>query len=236
MKRVLVVRTGSAPPDVSASLGDFTAWFEALLVPRAAAAVVDAERGPLPDPAPYGGILVTGSLSSVTRPEPWMDTLGAWLLRAAERRPVLGVCFGHQLLGRALGGAVERHPRGPEVGTVEVELTDAGRCDPLLAGLPARLAVQEAHEDHVSHAPPGAVVLARTAHTPVQAFAHGPRLRAVQFHPEFDAVRNRAFTEAEREALERAHPGLADAALASIRETPDAPRVVANWLDAFVAG
>jgi len=234
MKHVLIVRAGSAPGPVRSAHGDFTDWFELLLASRAESTVLDAGSNRLPDPDGYGGVLVTGSLESVVEPEPWMERLGAWLVRCAETRPVLGVCFGHQLLARALGGRVERHPRGPEAGTAEVQLTEAGRRDPLLAGLPARVAVHQGHEDHVPEPPPGAVVLATNDHTPVQAFAHGPRVRAVQFHPEFDADRNRSFTEEGRDWLERARPGLYDASLASIRETPDAPRVVHNWVDAFV--
>lgn len=235
MKRVLVVRAGSAPEAVRAAHGDFDAWFAALLAGRARAEVADG-RGALPAPARLGGVLVTGSLASVTRPEPWMDALGAWLLGAAGQGvAVLGVCFGHQLLARALGGRVERHPAGPEAGTAEVELTEAGRADPLLAGLPSPLPAQMFHEDHVPEPPPGAVVLARNAHGPVQAFAHGPRLRAVQFHPELDAERCRALAAASQAWLEAGRPGLGAAALAGIRPTPHAAQVVGRWVDAFVA-
>jgi GMP synthase (glutamine-hydrolysing) len=226
--RVLIVRTGSAPDPVRAVHGDFEAWFAALLAP-ARATIADAEGGALPEPASFEGILVTGSVKSVTAQEPWMHALGRWLVHAAGTTPVLGVCFGHQLLAAALGGRVERHPDGPEAGTADVLLTRAGRDDPLFADLPARLTVQQSHEDHVPAPPPGAVVLASNAHGPVQAFAHGPRLRAVQFHPEFDAARTRAFVDADRAWLERGRPGAAQAALASIRDTPDAARVLVNW-------
>jgi GMP synthase (glutamine-hydrolysing) len=229
--RVLVVRTGSAPDDVRTAYGDFTDWFAALLAP-AEVAVADAPpSGALPQPSGVDGVVVTGSLASVADPEPWMAPLGRWLLRTAESIPVLGVCFGHQLLGAALGGRVERNPRGPEAGTARVILTEAGRADPLFRGVPARLAVQQSHSDHVPALPPGAVLLAGNAHTPVQAFAHGRNVRAVQFHPEFDAARVRALCESERGLLDAARPGLAAAALASIRDTPDAARVLANWRD-----
>ncbi len=227
-RRVLIVRTGAAPDAVRAVHGDFDAWFAALLAP-ARVELVDGQGETLPEAAAYDGVLVTGSLASVASPEPWMEPLGRWLVGAAETTPVLGVCFGHQLLAAALGGRVERHRAGPEAGTTEIVLTPEGRADPLFADLPARLAVQQSHEDHVPAAPPGAVVLAANAHAPVQAFAHGPRIRAVQFHPEFDAARARAFVEADRAWLERARPGAADEALASVRESPDAARVLVNW-------
>lgn len=238
MRRVLVVRSGSAPPAVAARHGDFDAWFAALLAPAGVAvrAVDAAPRERLPPAGSFDGVVVTGSLASLTAPEPWMDALGHWLLGAAERVPVLGVCFGHQLIARALGGRVERNPRGPEAGTREVALTPEGLRDPLFAGLPRRLAVQQSHFDHVPALPPGAVLLAGNDHTPVQAFAHGPRLRAVQFHPEFDADRSRAFCEVERTLLDAARPGLADEALGTVRPTPESAGIVASWVRAHVAG
>lgn len=234
MKRVLVVRTGSVDLAVRARLGDYTEWFARLLAPRVEVAFADGVDGPLPAPDAHDGVVVTGSSASVTAPAPWMDRLGAWLLLASAARPVLGVCFGHQLLARALDGRVERNPRGPEAGTAEVALTAAGRADPLFDGLPARFAAQHAHSDHVPAPPPGAVALAASALTPVQAFAHGPHLRAVQFHPEFDGARCRAQTEADALDLDRVRPGLAAAALRTVADTPDAERVLANWLGAYV--
>ncbi len=233
MRRILVVRTGSPTPEALRRFGDFSEWFERLLAPEVV--VVDAVRGePFPGMDRIGGVIVTGSLESVTEPKPWMDRAGRWLLGVARTTPVLGVCFGHQLLAHALGARVERHPGGPEVGSHEVELTPAGRRDPLFAGLGSPLLVQEHHEDHVPEPPPGAEILASNDHSPVQAFAHGPNIRAVQFHPEFDAHRNQALCLETRASLESARPGLADAALSSIRETPGCERVLANWVRAYV--
>jgi GMP synthase (glutamine-hydrolysing) len=232
MHRIVVVRTGSPTPEAHRRFGDFDEWFERLLAPEVV--VVDATReATYPALDRVGGVLVTGSLSSVTALAPWMERVGRWVLAAARHLPVLGVCFGHQLLAHVLGARVERNPRGPEVGTREVALTDEGRRDALFSGLSSPLLVQENHEDHVPAPPPGATVLARNAHAPIQAFAHG-NIRAVQFHPEFDAVRNRVICAELRDGLERTRKGLGDEALASIRETPAAERVLANWVRAFV--
>ncbi len=233
MKRVLVVRTGRPPAPVDGRLGGFTEWFARHLAGGAAVEEADA-RAPLPPPGRYDGLLLTGSLDSVAAFSPWMEATALWALAAARTRPVLGVCFGHQLLGRALGARVERNPRGPEAGTAAVHLTEDGLADPLLAGLPRRLPVQQAHQDHVAGLPPGARLLAWNAHTPVQAFAAGDAIRAVQFHPEFDAARCRAILAEERAALAAAGPDGLTRALGSIRETPEAERILGNWLRAFV--
>jgi GMP synthase (glutamine-hydrolysing) len=230
---VLVVLLGDPGPAVRAAQGGFDRWFTDGLEPAAEVRLV--RRHEVREAAAGAdGVVVTGSYASVTERAPWMVALGEALLDASARTPVLGVCFGHQLLAAALGGTVERNARGPEVGTREVLLTAAGREDGLFAGLPERLAVQQFHEDHVAAVPPGAVLLATGDHTPVQAFASGPRLRAVQFHPEFDAVRTRAMADEERAWIERDGRGNHAEVVATIRETPEAAGLLRRWVERFV--
>jgi GMP synthase (glutamine-hydrolysing) len=229
---VLVVVAGKPGPAVRTALGGFDRWFREALEPAADVRLVAREGFRAADAA--AGVVVTGSYASVTEQKPWMKALGAALLEAAERVPVLGVCFGHQLLAAALGGTVERNPRGPEIGTHEVELTPAGRADPLLAAFPPRVAVQQMHEDHVPALPPGAVLLATNAHAPVQAFAHGRRLRAVQFHPEFTPARVRALCDEERAWVDRGDAGRHGEVLAGLRETTEASGLLRRWVERFV--
>ncbi len=232
---VLVIAAGTPGPAVRAALGGFDRWFREGLGPRADVRVVEP-AGARDAARSSDGVVLTGSYASVTERAPWMVALGEALLEAAARVPVLGVCFGHQLLASALGGAVERNPRGPELGTREVTFTDAGRADPLFAGLPPRLAVQQLHEDHVAAVPPGAVLLAAGAHAPVQAFGAGPRLRAVQFHPEFTVARVRAICDEERAWVERGGRGRHGEAIATLRETPEANGLLARWVERVVLG
>jgi len=94
--------------------------------------------------------------------------------------PVLGICYGFQLMVAGLGGTVER-TGAAEYGSTHLE-TSGGR---LLAGTPARQRVWMSHGDTCTAAPPGFAVTARTAATPVAAIEHGQnRLFGVQFHPE----------------------------------------------------
>ncbi len=110
------------------------------------------------------------------------------LLRAtvAAGVPVLGVCLGHQLLAAAFGGTVRRHPDGLEKGATSVRLLPAAADDPLFGALPVGepLGVVQFHGDEVSELPPGAVLLASSDHSRVQAFRVGDRAWGVQFHPE----------------------------------------------------
>lgn len=228
MRRVLVVQCGSVGRDVVRRFGDFPEWFARHLAPLVGLQVVQPSAGRLPPVRGLDGLLVTGSLASFTTREPWMDETALYLLEAARSLPVLGVCFGHQLLGWALGGPVERNPAGVEAGTREIRLTDAGRADPLLQGLPDRVRVQTFHADHLPRPPPGATVLAESGPTPVQAFAAG-NVRAVQFHPELEPRVMRFLAEKDADLLDRSAPGGSSGVRASIRDTPEAEGVLHNW-------
>jgi GMP synthase (glutamine-hydrolysing) len=234
MRRVLILQAGSADPALRRRLGDYPAWFARLLGPTVELRVVRPYAEKLPALAPFAGVLMTGSPWSVTAPEPWMDAAASYMLDAARTRPVLGVCFGHQLLARALGGRVEKNPLGREAGTARVSLTPAGQRDPLFAGLPTTFAVQQTHEDHVALLPPGATLLAGNRFSPVQAFAVGEAVRCVQFHPEMDAARSRLNAEIRRARLDAQAPGGAEAVLASIAVTREAERTLTNWVERFV--
>jgi GMP synthase (glutamine-hydrolysing) len=117
---------------------------------------------------------------------PWLAGEMRWLEQLlAERRPVLGVCLGVQLLARAAGGAVRRLDE-PEIGWIEVELTEAGVGDPVVGSLPRRFPGLVWHH-YTYEVPEGAVELARTDRT-TQAFRLGETCWGVQFHPEVTAA------------------------------------------------
>jgi GMP synthase (glutamine-hydrolysing) len=143
---------------------------------------------------------------------------------------VLGICFGHQILAQALGGAVGKNPRGREIGTTAFErIAD----DPLFDRVGTPFFANSSHVDVVAKLPGGARLLARSDRDAHAAFSLGKSVRAVQFHPEFDGEVMRGYVEA-RAHLIRGEGQDADALLSTAVDTPDAARILRNFVVHFV--
>jgi GMP synthase (glutamine-hydrolysing) len=160
-----------------------------------------------------------------------MQQTEAYIRQVIEAKtPLLGICFGHQIMAQALGGNVRPNPRGREIGTVEVTKL---AHDPLFEGLPETFLANSTHVDTVVELPPGATVVASTALEPHAALAFGALARGVQFHPEIDRNVMRGYVDVRRQRLH--DEGLdVDAILARTSETPLARELLRNFIRVFV--
>lgn len=139
---------------------------------------------------------------SAWRDYAWMNGL-LYLIQQSykEKLPTFGSCWGHQLMARALGGEVAYDHERVEFGCCEVQLTEAGREDPLFGTFPTVFRANMGHRDRVIRLPQGAVELARNETQPNEAFRmHDAPFYGTQFHSELDAERER-----ERLIAYRAH-------------------------------
>jgi GMP synthase (glutamine-hydrolysing) len=199
-----VLKAGEALEPVRAVRRDFEVWIaDGLELAEHEIRVCSPFSGEgLPDPASLRGVVVTGSPAMVTERAAWSEQSARWLAGIVERdlAPVLGICYGHQLIAHGLGGEVGRNPRGREMGTVEVTCLPEARDDVLLPG-GERFSCHMSHLESVLRPPEGAVVLAETALEPHAALRFGPRQWGVQFHPEFDRDIMRRYVDARRTAL-----------------------------------
>ena len=201
--RVMILAAGSTLPAIAERRGDFDRWIREQTGDAWTGtwAVHDLRTmAPLPVPGDADAFVITGSSSSVTERAPWM-LRAEELVRGIDRAGVwlLGICFGHQMIAQALGGDVQKNPRGREIGTVRLQRR---ADDPLFADLPRSFDVNATHVDSVAMLPPHAVVLGATLLDPAAAFRVGRRVRAVQFHPEMDADVMREYLRARAHLVE----------------------------------
>jgi GMP synthase (glutamine-hydrolysing) len=231
-KPLLILKTGSTFPSLAAELGDFEDW----ILLRAGLARTEVEISPSQRDAPpadttrYCGAVITGSHAMVTDREPWSETLAGWVLRAmAGGLPILGICYGHQLLAHALGGEVTYQPKGIEIGTVNAHPTAAAGRDPLFSGISDRFPAQAVHRQTVTRLPPGATLLAGNAFEPHHAFRHGSCAWGLQFHPEYDEAVMRGYLHEMKDTLEK--EGLDPARIArKVQPTPAASSVLSRFV------
>lgn len=232
MPRLLIIQTGSAPDPIRQQHGDFDRWFiNCLGRDRFDYQVIAVDRGqPLPpDASDLAGVLVTGSPAMVSHRLDWSEATAAWIARVhPSGLPMLGVCYGHQLIAHALGGQVGPNPAGRRMGTTPVEVLCS--ADPLLAGLDAQPNFHVTHMEAVLNPPPGARVTARAGGDPHHALHFGHQTWGVQFHPEFDEEIMACYIRLRADAL-RAEGIDPDRLLADIAPAPAGPVLLQRFAD-----
>lgn len=204
MKPLLIAMLGSTLESLRFTRGDFHQWIaRGMECSLSEVQVVWVEQGErLPNPEDYSGAVLSGSPCMVTQGLDWSEEAANWVQLAVDQSlPLLGICYGHQLIAHALGGRVGPSTKGREIGSVAVTRCSAATQDPLWEEVPARHFQQTTHSEAVLELPAHALRLATTGLDENHAFRIGERTWGVQFHPEFDAEIMRSYIDERSDAL-----------------------------------
>lgn len=188
MSFVAILETGVPPDSLSETYGSYADMFQAhLAAPERRFKVFRTLEGELPGPEDrLTGVVITGSPAGVYEDHVWIGPLIDWLKALDAAVPVVGICFGHQVMAQAWGGRVEKSEKGWGVGLHEYAICDSALWRELSqTDLPA-IRVAVSHQDQVVEKPETAVVLAGSEFTPYGALTYTDR-KAISFqcHPEF---------------------------------------------------
>ena len=174
--KIGILQTGMAPDALKDDLGDYPDLFARLLAGKGLSfetyRVVEGVFPPSVNAC--DGWLITGSRHGAYEDHPWIPPLEDFIRAAyAARVPLVGICFGHQIVAQAMGGKVERHPDGWAVGATDYDFGDKS------------LRLNAWHRDQVTQVPSMAKVIGRNAFCANAALLYNDRAFTVQAHPEF---------------------------------------------------
>lgn len=231
--KLTIVQTGDVPAPLRADFGPYPVMFERMFEKAghdfSFETVPVFDGAPMPDAASLQGIVITGSAAGVYEDHAWLAPLRAFIRQAyAARTPMLGICFGHQIMADALGGDVRKSEKGWGLGR---HVYGVASRPAFMSTAPDRLAVACSHQDQVIVPPSDAEVILSSDFTPNAglAYRNGAAL-SFQPHPEFEDAYTLALAELRRG---KAPDAVVDAALASVSRASDSA-AVARYIGSFL--
>lgn len=201
---ILILKTGSTPDNIKASHGDFEDWIaeKMQMHPPEYHVHSTGDYNSLPPDQDYSGMVITGSPDMVTDINIKETSMHGWLLdRQKSGMPILGICFGHQLLNVLNGGTVEFNPSGIITGMEKTRITPAAKKDKLLGTLPDSFEVYQVHKQSVYTPPGSAEILAYNDSGIIDAIRFNEHTWGLQFHPEFNSTISKLTIQAQKDEL-----------------------------------
>jgi GMP synthase-like glutamine amidotransferase len=226
--KVAILQTGAPPAELEVRFGSYPEMLMTLLGHDGFDyEVFDVQAGPLPKRGDHHGVVIMGSPSGVYDGDAWIQDLKMWIIGAQGRCRMVGICFGHQIIGEANGCDVRKSERGWGIGVHSYQVEDRhGWMEPPLETV--RLPVS--HQDQVEYRGASTWVTLTSRFCPYAGLIHGRDTISFQGHPEFTPEFARALIEHRGD---RYPPHFARQAFASLDGSNDR-EVVAQWIRNFL--
>jgi GMP synthase-like glutamine amidotransferase len=236
-----ILKTDAVRPEWVSEFGEYPDMFERLVLaadPSATFSVWDVEEGVYPsdsDVDTVDGFIITGSKSSAYADKEWIRNLERLVQELhAKRKKMVGICFGHQVIARALGGTVAKSDKGWGVGVNVYNVSElpVQGDDEIRGGGSGFLKLVASHQDQVTVLPPGARTLVSNDHCENAGFVIGEHVLTLQGHPEFSAEYSEAIMAFRHDMIgaERVSQGRASL----VTHQHEGPRV-ARWMVDFLS-
>jgi len=232
--KLTIIQAGEVPPTLRAAFGSYPRMYMRMFDDAGFGFDYDTvaiyDGAAFPDPGGVDAIVITGSSAGVYEDHAWLAPLRSFIRAAyAANTPMLGVCFGHQIMADALGGEVRKSEKGWGLGRHTYGV--AARPGFLATDL-TQLSIACSHQDQVIAPPPEAEVFLASDFTPNAGLAYrNGRAISLQPHPEFLDDYTLALAELRRG---RAPDAVVDRAVASL-STPSHSKDMAIWLGNFLS-
>ena len=213
--------------EVFTTLGSYESTISKYMdVPESSLELIKAWETIPEDPQDFAAVIIGGSLHYPTadKETPWMVETYSFIRKIIDKKiPLLGICGGLQFTVRALGATLVDNPAGRELGTMTMQLNEAGQNDPLFNGVPKNFPAQSSHVLALVDLDKDWQLLADSEMCPTQAIAIGDSVRLLQFHPEYDANYLVGLSKLKGLDIEAS-------------DSPDAHKILQNFYQNFVLG
>jgi len=215
----------------STQSGIYVSWFERMLSTTSGSfsyQAYQAYNGETPSaPDACDAYIISGSASSVLDIDPWIKALSGFLVETIPERPIVGVCFGHQLLHQIFGGKVEKSAKGWGIGVHEY---DVDGCMDWMKPCVDKVGLLVSHMDQVVQTAPNTTIIASSDFCPNAITMIGSNILTLQSHPEHTKAFAQDLYNSRRERIGNRH---VDDAINSLQQ-PTSEGQVAEWIARFI--